>query len=96
MEILTHNLNQFLIAMDQLANVVFCSIFLPHEKSWGDETLSSHAWRWHIAGIRSWPKTVIEAIFFWENNHCREAFESERLGRLLPPEARPVNATDKL
>lgn len=95
MNVIVHNFYQLLIALDQLLNVLLCSILLPGEKSWGDETLSSRAWRWHIAGIRSWPKIVIEAIFFWEKNHCRESFESERLGRQLPPEARPVTAMEK-
>lgn len=95
MKTVKHNLHQLLIALDQLANVLLCSVCLPHEKSWGDETLSSRAWRWHIAGIRSWPKKAIEGVFFWEKDHCREAFESERLGRQLPPEARPVNILDK-
>lgn len=95
MQILKHNIHQLAICLDQFANVLLCSLLLPGEKSWGDETLSSRAWRWHIAGIRSWPKIVIEAIFFWEKNHCRESFESERLGRQLPPEARPVTAMEK-
>lgn len=94
MNVIVHNFYQLLIALDQLLNVLLCSLFLPGEKSWGDETLSSRAWRWHIAGIRSWPKRVIESIFFWDKDHCREAFESERLGRQLPPEARSTTTLE--
>ena len=71
-----------LIALDQLCNAL--------AGGWPDETFSSRCWRWHIAGIRSWPLFVVEALFFWEcGNHCRESHDSERLGRQLPPEMRP-------
>ena len=67
------------IALDQLVNAIACG--------WPDETLSSRCWRWHISGIH-WPCQLIDALFFWERDHCREAFESERQGRQLPPELR--------
>ena len=72
-----------LIAFDQLLNALF--------GGWPDETLSSRAWRWHVAGVRSWPCRVLDAVArcFRDYEHCRESFESERLGRQLPPEARP-------
>lgn len=84
-----HNFGQWLIVFDQLMNVTLGSIFFPSEKSWADETLSSRAWRWSIAGVREWPRKAIDAIFVWQKNHCQTAFESERRGRHLPPEARP-------
>jgi hypothetical protein len=71
---------RILIALDQLCNAVF--------GGWPDETLSSRAWRWEVKGKRSWPRKVIDALFFWDKDHCRESFESERQGRWLPPEAR--------
>ena len=71
---------QLFIAIDQLVNTLL--------GGWPDETLSSRAWRWHVAGIRHWPKLVIETLFFWDADHCRESFESERQGRQLPPECR--------
>lgn len=70
-----------LIACDQLVNALLWG--------WPDETLSSRAWRWHVSGIRSWPCNLLDLIFFWDREHCRESFESERTGRQLPPEARP-------
>ena len=69
-----------LIAVDQLANALLAG--------WPDETLSSRAWRWQIAGKRSWPCRVIDRLFFWEDAHCYQSYVSEREGRQLPPELR--------
>lgn len=73
-------IRRLLIAVDQLLNAVL--------GGWPDETLSSRAWRWELDGVRSWPRAIIDALFFLEVNHCRESYESERLGRQLPPELR--------
>lgn len=75
-------LKALLIAADQFFNALFLG--------WPDETLSSRAWRWHKSGKRSWPKKLIEGIFFWDKDHCKESFESERAGRQMPPELRPL------
>ena len=69
-----------LIVVDQLVNSLLAG--------WPDETLSSQAWRWDNDGVRSWPKKVINAMFFWEKNHCLSAYTPEREGRQLPPELR--------
>ena len=69
-----------LIAFDQLINALF--------GGWPDETLSSRAWRMSVDGVRDWPRALIDGLFFLEKNHCRESYESERLGRQLPPELR--------
>lgn len=69
-----------LIAVDQLANALL--------SGWPDETLSSRAYRWEQNGMRSWPRRFIDRLFFWESNHCRESYRSEREGRQLPPELR--------
>ena len=73
-------IRRLLIAVDQLLNAVL--------GGWPDETLSSRAWRWELAGVRSWPRKLIDAIFFMEKDHCLGSYESERLGRQLPPELR--------
>jgi hypothetical protein len=72
---------QFLIAIDQAANTAI-SLFIGD--GWADETLSARAYRMR------WHKTiaVIDFIFFTEDQHCRDAYESERLRRHLPPEYR--------
>lgn len=71
---------KILIAADQLLNALLAG--------WPDETLSSRAWRWEQNGIRSWPRRFIDRLFFWEWEHCRESYVSEREGRQLPPELR--------
>lgn len=73
-------LKAVLIAADQLVNALLAG--------WPDETMSSRAWRWEQDGVRAWPRRVIDRIFFWESNHCRESYVSEREGRQLPPELR--------
>ena len=59
---------------------------------WADETISAHCWRWHINGVRSWPRKVVDALalLFGDKNHCQQSYESERLGRQLPPEERTL------
>lgn len=89
-----HNAHQFLVCFDQFLNVAICSIVLPWEKSWADETFSARCWRWHLDGI-DWPRRLIDTIFFWDRDkqtgqrHCELSFVSEREGRQMPPEARP-------
>jgi hypothetical protein len=83
-----HNLLQLLIALDQTLNVLLGTILLPHEKSFADETLSSRCWRWSKDGKRDWPRRVVDWLFFLEAEHCKSSYESERLGRQLPPELR--------
>lgn len=79
---LQHNLHQAAIALDQLGNVIASCLF--REKAWADETLSAHAWRWHLEGTRGWPRRVIDGILFWQEDHCRKAYESERQRAQLP------------
>ena len=69
-----------LIAVDQLVNALL--------SGWPDETMSSRAWRWEQDGVRSWPRRLIDRIFFWEEQHCYQSYISEREGRQLPPELR--------
>jgi hypothetical protein len=69
-----------LIALTQLLNALiggFC-----------DETTSSrahrqqHKRRWRLA------RRAINAVFFWQDDHCRIAWQSEKERRHLPPELR--------
>ncbi len=69
-----------LIAIDQTINTIF--------NGWPDETFSSRCWRWSKDGKRDWPRKLVDGILFWDKNHCRESYESEREGRQLPPELR--------
>lgn len=72
-----------LIAVDQFVNAVLCG--------WPDETLSSRSWRWKIDGISSIPNDIVNFLFFWEKEHCKNSYESERTGRQLPPELRKTD-----
>lgn len=71
---------KILIALDQLANALLAG--------WPDETLSSRSFRWEKDGVRSWPRCLIDHLFFWEEQHCFQSYQSEREGRQLPPELR--------
>lgn len=68
-----------LIALDQLLNAMF--------GGWPDETFSSRCWRWSEQG-RDWPRRIVDGLLWFDPDHCRESYESERQGRQLPPEAR--------
>ena len=74
-------LEQIPIALDQLVNTV-CG-------GWADETISSRAWRKRDEG-RGWAllRRVIDALFFWQKDHCETSYESELERRHLPPELR--------
>ena len=96
-DIAIHNWHQALVSLDQaLYNVggaiwaiLACAVLcMPTGKTYADETLSSRAWRWEQDSVRSWPRRLIDKLFFWEPNHCRESYRSEREGRQLPPELR--------
>lgn len=85
---LTEYAKNLLVAIDQLGNTLL--------GGWPDETLSSRAWRWHVAGRGSCPCRIIDGLFFWDAEkregmtvrHCQLSYESERLGRQQPPELR--------
>lgn len=97
-EILVENCRQSLIALDQWGNTLggifhsildICSLSkTPSEIYYADETLSAHSFRDHKNGIRMWPKKFIDALFFFDKNHCEESYESEIERRQLPPEYR--------
>ena len=39
-------------------------------------------------GVRAWPRRVVDGLFFWQREHCKSSYESEREGRQSPPELR--------
>lgn len=72
-----------LISIDQL----FASLV----GGYPDETLSSYAHRLHAQGkffgfTRDW----INAIFFWQEDHCHLAYTAERARVQLPPALRDL------
>lgn len=80
----------WLIAFDQLAYVL-----LTLGAGSPDETLSAAAYRSEGNGklLGRVFRPLIDALFWFDRNHCRTAFESERDGRHLPPEYREVKQT---
>ena len=70
MSYITNNL----IAFDQMANALLAGS--------PDETLSAAAWRMEQAG--RWQgrvfRPLIDALFFFDPDHCRKAHEAERQG----------------
>lgn len=71
---------QVLVAIDQLANTLI--------GGYADETLSSRAYRHYKDGSRKLPYKIINVIFWWQDDHCKEAYESEMNRTQLPPEFR--------
>lgn len=73
----------WLIAFDQFA---FNTLTLGHSSP--DETLSAAAWRWEQSGKLAGRvlRPLIDALFWFDPEHCRTAFEAEKLGKHLPAE----------
>lgn len=69
------SLKQIAIAIDQLANTLLGGM--------ADETLSARA---HRTGSVWEP--VIDALFFWQADHCQDAYISEKERKQLPSEYR--------
>lgn len=74
---------QPLIAFDQFLNTLIPG-------GWADETLSSRAHRMRLKEQKYWGWTAnaIDKLFFWQNNHCEQAYLSEQKRLHLPPSFR--------
>lgn len=72
-------MSQVLIALDQLLNAVL--------NGWADETLSARAYRNAAKGHEKWIRVrrAIDALFFWEANHCYWSYRNEISRQHLPP-----------
>ena len=77
-------MRQFFIAFDQVINTL---VYIKGD-GWGyaDETLSARAWR--LREMSSFPYKLINGLFFWQDNHCKQAYESEKADKQLPLEYR--------
>lgn len=71
-------IKQNLVALDQQANTLL--------GGWADETLSSRAYRMaeKKQPVWGWTAKAINALFFWQGNHCRGAHRDELERRQLP------------
>lgn len=68
------------IALDQLLNAIL--------GGYPDESLSAHAYRWRRDGKTAIPAKAINAMFFWQSDHCHAAYKNEWERRQMPPEYR--------
>jgi len=75
-------MTQLFIAFDQVVNTL---VYIKGD-GWGfaDETLSARAWR--LREQSPYPYRIINGLFFWQENHCKEAYESEVNNKHLPKE----------
>ena len=69
-----------LIGVDQLLNAIFCGAV--------DETLSSRAYRLDIERGLKWPRFLIDALLFFDRDHCYQSYLSEIERKQLPPSMR--------
>lgn len=67
------------LALDQLLNALL--------GGWPDETLSSRCWRWHEDGVE-WPRRIVNALVWWQKDHCRSAYQNEIEHKQLPEQLR--------
>lgn len=80
-------IKQVLIAFDQLMNTFF---WIRNDGfGFADETLSARAWRLRE---QSRAYKIIDAIFFWDKDHCYESYKSEKERNQLPDEYRKMIA----
>lgn len=74
-------MKQILIAVDQLANAII--------GGWADETLSARSWRLgRKPGRWSYARIFIDALFFFEDQHCFSSYVSEYERLQIAPEYR--------
>lgn len=71
---------EVLVAADQLLNAIL--------GGWADETMSARCWRLRDGKPYCWLRPTIDRIFFWQPNHCQDAYESEQVRAQLPVEYR--------
>lgn len=75
-------MTQFLIAFDQLMNTL---VYVKGDGfGYADETLSARAYRLREESVL--PYKLINALFFWQDDHCKQAYYSEVFNKQLPAE----------
>jgi hypothetical protein len=79
------------LAVDQTAGTVV-GLFLKNG-AWADETLSARCWREH-QGSKWWnrARVAVDLLFFWQKDHCHQAFLAERDREHMPIEYRDPGA----
>lgn len=75
-------MKQALIALDQLLNTLL--FWLPGG-AWADETLSARAWRMRDTPPFTWLRPLLDAVFFFDPQHCYTSWLSEIFRNQSPP-----------
>lgn len=75
-------MTQLLVALDQLVNTLIPAKY--EGFGYADETLSARAWRLRQSTAWGRLRILIDAVFFWEADHCRRAFMAECTRQQLP------------
>lgn len=79
---------QFLRALTQVGNTMIPP--LDGTVGWADESMSSRAFRAKRDGHQlGFMASVINCVFFWQQDHCKAAYLSEAARRQTAPEYRP-------
>lgn len=87
-ELFKHGCIQMFIAFDQFLNVF---LFPFSWNTWADETFSSRCGRLQHRKPYVWFAFIANVLFFWQEwdmNHCKRAYEKEKLRTQLHPEMR--------
>lgn len=74
-------LKQVVLAFNQLCNAML--------GGWADETISSRAYRQRHKPHWGAINRALDRIFFWQNAHCRGAYNNELQRTSSPPAHRP-------
>ena len=76
------------IAMSQLLSTLL--------GGWPDETTSARSYRMRHTRFWGFMYDAINLLFFWQDDHCKWAYELEALARPVPPAKRSCRAFKEL
>ena len=73
-----------------LSQLLHCVVGLAVGDAWADESLSARAWREERSGRRGWGRVrrAIDALFWFDPQHCRGSYEAEVERMQAAPEYR--------
>ena len=86
LEIIKYNFWQTLLWFDQGFGILFST--LVKQKWYADVTFSARAYLWEQESKFKWLRKVIDIIFFWQKEHCKDVWETEKKLGHFPPEMR--------
>lgn len=81
-------MKQFMIAFDQIVN----TLVPPYADAWADETFSARCWR-NGKISRAWNavRAGVDAILWFDKQHCFSSYVNEYERKQLPEEYRSVS-----